>query len=296
MDTKKEIEKIQKQMAKTDFWQNKIKAQELVDKYHQLKKQLEIENSKPKFFKGPYDANYALLAISAGTGGTEACDWAEMLLRMYLRFSERKKWETKILDINSGQEAGIKSATLKIANPFAFGWLKNESGIHRLVRISPFDADKARHTSFALVEVIPVIPESETPAIPEKDLRIDVFHASGHGGQSVNTTDSAVRIYHLPTGITASCQNERSQFQNKLEALKILKSRLAQKMAEQHAKKLSEIKVSHVGPSWGAQVRSYILHPYTLVKDHRTNFEDKNAKQVLDGKLEEFIEKSLKKE
>ncbi len=295
MSIEKQIEKIQKQMAEPDFWQDKTKAQKLTEKYRRLKKQLELEKEKPEFFKGEYDASDAVLTISAGTGGTEAADWAEMLLRMYLRFTERKNFKAKIVSISSAQEAGIKSAAVEISGPFAFGWLKKEAGIHRLVRISPFDADKARHTSFALVEVIPEISESEEKEleIPPKDLRIDVFRASGHGGQSVNTTDSAVRITHIPTNIVISCQNERSQHQNKAEALKILKSKLAQQMIEQKAKKLSQIKVEHKGPGWGAQVRSYVLNPYKMVKDHRTGVKSKNVESILGGDLEPFIKKSL---
>ncbi len=296
MNIKKEIEKIQQKMAKPDFWQDKAKAQKITEKYNQLKKQLELEKEKPDFFKGEYDTSNAVLTISAGTGGTEACDWAEMLLRMYLRFAERKRFKAKILSISSAQEAGIKSAIVEISGPFAFGWLKKEAGIHRLVRISPFDADKARHTSFALVETIPEISEFKKKEleIPTKDLRIDVFRASGHGGQSVNTTDSAVRITHIPTNIVVSCQNERSQHQNKAEALKILKSKLTQLMLRQKAEKLSQIKVGHKGPGWGAQVRSYVLDPYKLVKDHKTGFKSKNVESVLEGDLEPFIEKSLK--
>ena len=294
MNKQKEIEKIQQQMTNPDFWKNKEKAAQLIKEHNELKKQLELEKSKPEFFKGPYDANNALLTISAGTGGVEACDWAEMLLRMYLKFSELKRFKSKINSISSAQEAGIKSATIKVTGPFAFGWLKSESGIHRLVRISPFDADKARHTSFALIEVIPEISESYNIDIPQKDLRIDVFKASGHGGQHVNTTDSAVRITHLPTKIVASCQNERSQHQNKTEALKALKSRLLKLMEEQRTEKLSEIRISHKGPGWGAQVRSYILNPYKLVKDHRTGFKSKDVEAVLKGQLEPFIKKNLK--
>ena len=296
MNVKKEIETIQKQMAEPDFWKAKAKAQKLTEKYQKLKKQLELEKEKPDFFKGEYDVNNAVLTISAGTGGTEAADWAEMLLKMYLRFAGRKGFKAEIISISSAQEAGIKSAAVEISGPFAFGWLKSEAGIHRLVRISPFDADKARHTSFALVEVVPEISESKGKEleIPSKDLRIDVFRASGHGGQSVNTTDSAVRITHIPTGIVVSCQNERSQHQNKAEAERVLKSKLTQLMLQQKAEKLSQIKVKHKGPGWGAQVRSYVLDPYKLVKDHRTGFKSKNVESVLEGDLKSFIEKNLK--
>jgi len=292
INSNNELMKIQREMSKPGFWQNKERAADLIKKYHQLKLQQE---KKPYFFKGQYDNNPAILTISAGTGGTEACDWAQILLRMYLRYAEQKKFKTSIVNINSAQEAGIKSATIKICGPYAFGWLKTESGIHRLVRISPFDADKLRHTSFALVEVIPEISQNLNFDIPEKDLKIEVFRASGHGGQSVNTTDSAVRITHLSTNISVSCQNERSQYQNKQEALGILKSRLQIMMQEQKAQKLSEISTEHIGPGWGAQVRSYILHPYKMVKDHRTGQKSSDVEAILNGKLDSFIEKNLTK-
>lgn len=293
MNIEKQLKKIEKQMNEPNFWQDKDKASQLVQKYNELKKQLKLNKSKPKFFKGQYDSNNAILTISAGTGGTEACDWAEMLLKMYLKFSQIKGFSAKITSISSAQEAGIKSATIEISGPYAFGWLKSEFGIHRLVRISPFDADKARHTSFALAEVIPEISESQNLEIPQKDLRIDVYRSSGHGGQSVNTTDSAVRITHLPTKLVVTCQNERSQNKNKIQAFKILKSRLLKLMDEQKTQKLSEISISHKGPGWGAQVRSYILEPYKLVKDHRTGFKDKNVDETLNGHLEKFIIKNL---
>jgi len=294
MNPENELNKIQQQMSASDFWKDKNRAADLVKKYHQIKLQIEAKKTNPKFFTGPYDINPAIITLSAGTGGTEACDWTEMLLRMYLRFAENKNFNNHIISINPAQEAGIKSATIKIDGPYAFGWLKTESGIHRLVRISPFDADKLRHTSFALVEVIPEISQEQDLEIPDKDLKIEVFRASGHGGQSVNTTDSAVRITHLPTGIVVSCQNERSQYQNKQEALKILKSRLLLKIQEQKARKLSEISTDHIGAGWGAQVRSYVMQPYKMVKDHRSGFKSNNVEAVLNGNLEPFIEKNLK--
>jgi peptide chain release factor 2 len=295
MTTQEDLEKIQNQMANPDFWQNKERAQKTLEKYNNLKKQLEAEKNKPANLSGKYDTNNCLLTISAGTGGVEACDWAEMLSRMYLRYGAKRNYQTKIISISPATEAGIKSISIEFSGQYIYGYLKNESGIHRLVRISPFDADKARHTSFALVEVIPIIEEVNLE-IPDKDLRIDVFRARGHGGQSVNTTDSAVRITHIPSGITASCQNERSQFQNKTEAMKIIKSRIRKLMDDDRVEKISEISSQHIGTMWGGQVRSYFLDPYKLVKDHRTLYETKNVDKVLNGEIQEFIDKSLKKE
>ncbi|MBU4251634.1 MAG: peptide chain release factor 2 [Candidatus Omnitrophica bacterium] len=243
---------------------------------------------------GVADKNSAILSINAGAGGTESCDWAGMLLRMYSRFAESHDYSVKIIDILSGEEAGIKNVTLLIEGPYAFGYLKAERGVHRLVRISPFDANKRRHTSFASVDVIPEIEEELDLKIQESDLRVDVFRAKGAGGQSVNTTDSAVRITHLPSGIVAQCQNERSQFQNKQTALKILKARIYE--AEQ-AKKAEEVKQQDSDKKrieWGSQIRSYVLHPYNLVKDHRTDFETADSQKILDGGLDDFIEAFLK--
>jgi peptide chain release factor 2 len=243
---------------------------------------------------GPLDKNSAILSINSGAGGTESCDWAGMLLRMYSRFAESRAWSVKTIDILDGEEAGIKNVTLLIEGAYAFGYLKAERGVHRLVRISPFDANKRRHTSFASVDVIPEIEEELDIKIEESDLRVDVFRAKGAGGQSVNTTDSAVRITHLPTGIVAQCQNERSQYQNKQTALKILKARIYE--AEQ-AKKAAEVKQQDADKKkieWGSQIRSYVLHPYNLVKDHRTDFETGDSQKVLDGGLDNFIEAYLK--
>jgi peptide chain release factor 2 len=243
---------------------------------------------------GSSDKNSAILSINSGAGGTESCDWAGMLLRMYSRFAESHGYSVKTIDILDGEEAGIKNVTLFIEGAYAFGYLKAERGVHRLVRISPFDANKRRHTSFASVDVIPEIEEELDLKINEGDLRIDVFRAKGAGGQSVNTTDSAVRITHLPSGIVAQCQNERSQFQNKQTALKILKARIYE--AEQ-AKKAEEVKQQDSDKKrieWGSQIRSYVLHPYNLVKDHRTDFETGDSQKVLDGGLDDFIEAFLK--
>ncbi len=243
---------------------------------------------------GELDKNSTILSINAGAGGTESCDWAGMLFRMYSRFAESHGYSVKTIDILPGEEAGIKNVTLLIEGPYAFGYLKAERGVHRLVRISPFDANKRRHTSFASVDVIPEIEEELDLKISESDLRIDVFRAKGAGGQSVNTTDSAVRITHLPSGIVAQCQNERSQYQNKQTALKILKARIYE--AEQ-AKKAEELKQQDSDKKrieWGSQIRSYVLHPYNLVKDHRTDFETGDSQKVLDGGLDDFIEAFLK--
>ena len=235
----------------------------------------------------------AILTIHAGAGGTEAQDWAEILLRMYLRWAEKRAFRTQILDFQPGEEAGLKSATVEIEGDYAFGYTKAESGIHRLVRISPFDAAARRHTSFASVFVYPEVGDEIVIDIDEKDLKVDTYRSSGKGGQHVNKTDSAVRITHLPTGIVVQCQNERSQHKNKAMALKVLRSRLYEIKLEEQSARMEELHKSKKEIAWGSQIRSYVLHPYKLIKDHRTNLETGNVQKILDGDLDEFIEAYL---
>ena len=242
---------------------------------------------------GPDDFRNAIISVNAGAGGTEAQDWAEMLLRMYLRYVERKGFSAKLLETQDGDEAGIKSATILAHGKFAFGYLKAETGVHRLVRISPFDSNKRRHTSFASVFVSPEIDDSIEVNIEEKDLRIDTYRASGKGGQHVNKTDSAVRITHLPTSVAVSCQNERSQRQNKESAMKILKARLYELRRMEEKQKEEELNSSKKEIGWGSQIRSYVIHPYRMVKDHRTDFESSGVDAVLDGEIDGFIESYL---
>ncbi|MEQ8216389.1 MAG: peptide chain release factor 2, partial [Smithellaceae bacterium] len=239
------------------------------------------------------DPMNAIISIHAGAGGTEAQDWVEMLLRMYLRWAERRGFATKIIDTLPGDEAGVKSVTFTLEGEYAYGYAKAEIGIHRLVRISPFDAGGRRHTSFASVFVYPEVDDDIKIEIDEKELRIDTFRAGGKGGQHVNKTDSAVRITHLPTGIVVQCQNERSQHKNKSMAMKYLKSRLYERELQQKNEKISEENKQKKDIAWGSQIRSYVLHPYKMVKDHRTNLEDSNATRVLDGDIDEFIQAYL---
>jgi peptide chain release factor 2 len=242
---------------------------------------------------GENDAHNAIVSIHSGAGGTEAQDWAEMLLRMYLRWTERRGFQTEIIDYLPGEEAGVKSVTFTVNGDYAYGYLQAESGIHRLVRISPFDAGRRRHTSFASVFVYPEIQEDIVVEINEEDLRIDTFRASGAGGQHVNKTDSAVRITHLPTGIVVQCQNERSQHKNRAMAMKVLRARLYELKRREQEEKMEKLHSSKKEIAWGSQIRSYILQPYRLVKDHRTNLETGNVEAVLDGELDMFIEAYL---
>jgi peptide chain release factor 2 len=267
--------------------------QELDKKILALKKKLSgLEFQKS--FSGQYDKNDAIISIYSGAGGVDAQDWSEMLLRMYLRFCEKHNFKTKLDEKTQGQEAGIKSATLEVSGKYAYGNLRSESGVHRLVRLSPFNSNNLRQTSFALVEVMPVIEEIKEVVIDPKDLRIDVFRSSGPGGQGVNTTDSAVRITHLPTGLQVACQNERSQLQNKESAMKLMKAKLHKIYLESLETQKDQLRQKSVAVEWGSQSRSYILHPYKLVKDHRTKFETSDAEGVLEGNLDEFIQAYLK--
>lgn len=326
----KELLALDEQLAQPDVWQDSSRAETLSKNAASLRAQTEpwlslqnqcrevsdmlsleddalvgeletqvaqIENAfselkKDLLFQGEYDDHNAIVKLSAGAGGTDAQDWTEMLERMYLRWGEKSAMKTELVERSTGEEAGIKSATYSFSGPFVYGKLRGEHGVHRLVRLSPFNSDNLRQTSFALVEVLPEIDAPDEVQIEEKDLKIDVYRAGGHGGQSVNTTDSAVRITHLPTNTVVAIQNERSQLQNKETAMKILRSKLAQMLAEQHADKLTDLQAGE-SASWGNQIRNYVLHPYTMVKDTRTKFEDRDAQAVLDGKLDGFIDSYL---
>jgi len=239
---------------------------------------------------GEHDASNALLSINSGAGGTDACDWAEMLLRMYLRWAERRGFKTEILDLQAGDEAGIRSVTIKVSGEYAYGYLNSEQGVHRLVRISPFDSQARRHTAFASVTAVPEIDDAIEVDIDESDLRVDTYRASGAGGQHVNKTDSAIRLTHLPTKTVVQCQNERSQHKNKAFAMKVLRSRLYQLEEEEQKKKLDAIQGEKKDIAWGSQIRSYVLHPYRLIKDHRTSIETGRVDNFLDGDIDEFID------
>jgi len=272
------------------------KDEEALQEVYNLLSALEKKIREAEFklmLSGENDAHNAIVSIHSGAGGTEAQDWAEMLLRMYMRWAERRGFQTEIIDYLPGEEAGVKSVTFTVNGDYAYGYLQTESGIHRLVRISPFDAGRRRHTSFASVFVYPEIQEDIVVEINEEDLRIDTFRASGAGGQHVNKTDSAVRITHLPTGIVVQCQNERSQHKNRAMAMKVLRARLYELKRREQEEKMEKLHSSKKEIAWGSQIRSYILQPYRLVKDHRTNLETGNVEAVLDGELDMFIEAYL---
>ena len=325
-EKQQELEALDIQLANSDIWTNPDYAQTLAKEAATLRAQIEPwqvlrsqardivelmelgdDSLLPEFeqqvqaleeeyrqrqtdllFSGEYDDHSAIIKLSAGAGGTDAQDWTEMLERMYLRWTEKSGMKTELIERSPGEEAGLKSVTYGVSGAFAYGKLRSEHGVHRLVRLSPFNSDNLRQTSFALVEVMPEIDAPDEVVIEEKDLKIDVYRAGGHGGQSVNTTDSAVRITHVPTGTVVAIQNERSQLQNKETAMKILRSKLAQMLAEQHAEQLSDLRTGE-SASWGAQIRNYVLHPYTMVKDTRTKYESRDAAGVLDGDIDPFI-------
>ena len=329
---KESLENLSKDMATENFWSDSNKAQEISKQHANLEKRInfwstlkkdvddlselialsditltmdiekqykarlsEYEKAKIELnFSGPYDESDAILSIFAGAGGVDAQDWAEMLLRMYTRWAESEKLTTKLIDISSGDEAGLKSATLEISGgEFLYGKLQSENGVHRLVRLSPFNADSLRQTSFARVEIIPKISSPDQVEIDEGDLKIDVYRSGGKGGQSVNTTDSAVRITHIPTNIVVAIQNERSQLQNRETAMTILRSKLAQLQLEQHQDKISDLRGPNEQAAWGNQIRNYVMHPYSMVKDTRNKYETTDVQGILDGNINEFIEAYL---
>lgn len=334
-ERRKELAELEKKMAAADFWDDKDSAQTTVAKlsscrnviepFERLKRESEDfsvnvelaaedegllaeaegayktlikkldELEVLSFLSGKFDHNNFFLSIHAGAGGTESCDWANMLLRMYRRYFERRGWKDEMIDFQPGEEAGVKSVTCRVEGEFGFGYMKGEKGVHRLVRISPFDSNARRHTSFVSVDIFPELDDDIDIEIEEKDLRIDTYRSSGAGGQHVNTTDSAVRITHLPTGTVVACQNERSQHKNKATAMKMLKAKLYE-MEEEKRRSESELSRSEKGENgWGSQIRSYVLQPYQLVKDLRTEVETSNTAAVLDGDIDLFIESYLKK-
>jgi peptide chain release factor 2 len=328
------ITSIQEEMSQPGFWDDPQNSSKLlkelklmkacvepfqcsVKKLHELKELSEISGGEKDFLRqieqelntlekdiqaieiqsflsGPFDQNNAILSINAGAGGTESCDWANMLLRMYTRWADDRKFNVKVLDVLPGEEAGIKNTTVHVEGEMAYGLLKGEKGVHRLVRISPFDANKRRHTSFASVDVIPEIEDNIEIEIKKEDLRIDIFRSSGPGGQSVNTADSAVRLTHLPSGIVVQCQNERSQLQNRQTAMKILRARLYERKMKEKEEEMAKEYGQKQKIEWGSQIRSYVMHPYSMVKDHRSEAETGNVQKVMDGDINPFIEAYLK--
>jgi len=325
-EKEKRIKELEEKMSQSSFWQKENASQVLeelkdlkndLDDWHDLRKKLkdleeiilledsnlegeikkELKEIEEEFkrlklkilFREKYDSCSAIVEINSGAGGTEACDWANMLFRMYFRWAQNKGFKVRVLNEVRADEAGIKNITFFVEGRYAYGLLKSERGVHRLVRISPFDANRRRHTSFVSIDVIPQIEKETDFQIKPEELKIETFRASGHGGQHVNVTDSAVRITHLPSGVVVSCQNERSQYQNKQTALKILKAKLVRLREEEKKKELELLSGKKQKIEWGSQIRSYILHPYLLVKDHRTNFENPRAFSVLDGEIDDFI-------
>jgi len=291
-EEKKDLEEMEILLQLIEEQADEKEAQELSAKIEKSEASIQQMEFK-RMLGGEHDSGSAIVSINAGAGGTEAQDWVEMLLRMYLRWTEKKGFKSSIVDILVGEEAGLKNVTFTVSGPYAYGYLKAETGIHRLVRISPFDAGARRHTSFASVFVIPEISDDVVVEIDEKDLRVDTFRSSGAGGQHVNKTDSAVRITHLPTGIVVQCQNERSQHKNKATALKILRARLYEKEMEEKAEKLEGLHNSKKEIAWGSQIRSYVMHPYRMVKDHRTNQVVHDVDRVMDGDIDELMKAYL---
>ncbi|MCF8001358.1 MAG: peptide chain release factor 2 [Halanaerobiales bacterium] len=292
-EIKEDIDEIEVYIELADEEEGEDLLEQADNKIKKLKKRLDNLELKTRM-NGEYDQNNAILSIHPGAGGTESQDWAEMLLRMYDRWAQNHDFEIQTLDFQSGDEAGIKRVTLMIKGEYAFGYLKGERGVHRLVRISPFDSSGRRHTSFASVDVLPEVEEDLDVDIDEQDLKMETFRASGAGGQHVNTTDSAVRITHQPTGVVVQCQNERSQHKNKQMAMKILKTRLMELKKEAQAEKIDELRGEYKEIAWGSQIRSYVFHPYNMIKDHRTDLEEGNTEKVMDGYIDEFIDAYLK--
>ncbi|MEA4908602.1 MAG: peptide chain release factor 2 [Anaerolineaceae bacterium] len=329
-----ELKELEKQSEDPDLWNDREQAQRIMKKLADLRSevdgwvdfqkhiqdalelaQMEDESLRPELeyeaeqisteldqrdlnaqLSGPYDRENALLTIHAGAGGTDSQDWAAILERMYLRWAERRGFAAEILDVTEGEEAGIKSVTIAINGRYAYGYLRAEKGVHRLVRLSPFDAAHRRHTSFVLVEVLPEVTENDEIEINQEDIRIDVFRSSGAGGQNVQKNSTAVRITHLPTGLVVACQNERSQMQNRENAMRVLRARLLEIKHAEQEKQMAELRGEYTKAEWGSQIRSYVLHPYQLVKDHRTEFEMGNTQAVLDGELDGFMEAYLRQQ
>ena len=316
-EKKKDLRELEAEAAQPDFWKDKVRAQEVMREISDLKQEIdEVETAGlaietgdeaearkllaklelRTYLSDPYDGNDAILSAHSGQGGTEAQDWVSMLVRMYQRYAQSRGWKVKVLEQSPGEEAGFKSFTFEIQGTYAFGYLKREAGVHRLVRQSPFNAQNLRQTSFALVEVIPVLEEVPEVELKDEDLEIDTFRSSGHGGQNVQKVETAVRIRHKPTGIVVASQAERYQARNKEIALKLLKAKLYARQEEERRKKKAQLRGEYLTPGWGNQIRSYVLHPYKQVKDLRTDFESKDPDAVLDGKLDGFIEAELKAE